>query len=83
MEYELTAHAEEVIANRKVRVEWIEHVLLRPSCRESDKVDPDLEHRLGRIAEYGDRVLRVVANVQVKPIRVVTVFFDRRARADI
>jgi len=39
-----------------------------------------LRHALARIAERGDRVLRVVYNASVNPPRVVTAYFDRRQR---
>lgn len=49
-----------------------------PERVELDEVDPDLEHRLARIPEFGNRVLRVIVNPSVTPARIVTVFFDRR-----
>lgn len=45
---------------------------------EADPVDPDLEHRLARIPEYGNHVLRVIVNGKTTPPRIVTAFFDRR-----
>jgi hypothetical protein len=39
----------------------------------ADPVDPVLEHRLGCIDEYGGRVLRVIVNSNVDPLRVITV----------
>jgi hypothetical protein len=44
---------------------------------EPDSDEAELEHRLGRISEHGDRVLRVVVNKTARPIRVVTLYFDR------
>ena len=41
-------------------------------------MDPQLEHRLARIPEFNNRVLRVVVNNQKTPLHIVTVFFDRR-----
>jgi hypothetical protein len=35
------------------------------------------------IIENGERILRVVINSETRPQRVVTVFFDRRARRQI
>ena len=37
-------------------------------------------HFLKKITEYDDRWLRVVMNINEKPYRYVTVFFDRRMR---
>jgi len=56
----------------------MEQALTTPGVTEADPVDPDLEHRLARIPEFGDRVLRVIVNGRKTPPRVVTVFFDRR-----
>jgi hypothetical protein len=49
-----------------------------PEPSEADPVDPDLEHRLARIPEWGNRVLRVTINGKTVPPRIVTAFFDRR-----
>ena len=35
-------------------------------------------HRLARIPEWGNRVLRVIVNGKSVPPRIVTAFFDRR-----
>ena len=59
----------------------MERVVGEPEWTEKDSVDEDLEHRLGRIAERDNRVLRVIVNVKVSPPRVVTVYFDRRSIA--
>ncbi|MBN2209567.1 MAG: DUF4258 domain-containing protein [Candidatus Coatesbacteria bacterium] len=80
MQFELTKHAECVITRRGIPLRSVEHVLGKPLAVEPDKVDPALEHRLGRVAEYGNRVLRVVVNARVQPISAITVFWDRRAR---
>ena len=50
---------------------------------EPDPIDPELEHRLGRIDEYDGRVLRVIVNATVTPPRVVTVYFDRKMRGKL
>ncbi|MBI3570023.1 MAG: DUF4258 domain-containing protein [Gammaproteobacteria bacterium] len=81
--YELTAHAETVMAERKIPAAWMERVLQSPERTESDKVDPELRHALGRITEHDDRVLRVVYNVTVNPRRIVTVYFDRGQRGKL
>lgn len=76
----LTAHAAFVASERRIRTEWIERVLAAPEAVGPDRLDPALRHAVARIAERGDRVLRVVYDPRAKPIRVVTVFFDRRKR---
>lgn len=81
MDYELTEHARESLRKRAViRQEWLERALSQPEMVEPDKVDPELEHRLARIDEYGGRVLRVIVNTTQNPLRVVTVYFDRAMR---
>jgi hypothetical protein len=49
-----------------------------PEATEADPIDPDLEHRLARIPEWGNRVLRVIINGKTVTPRIVTAFFDRR-----
>lgn len=76
----LSAHAETVIAERGINLQWIERVLSNPERTEDGKDDAALRHALGRIPEHGNRVLRVVYNGSVEPVRVVTVYFDRTLR---
>ena len=81
MDYELTEHARESMRKRSVIQEsWLEQALSQPQRIEPDKVDPELEHRLVRIGEYGGRVLRVIVNKTCNPVRVITVYFDRAMR---
>jgi hypothetical protein len=81
MEYYLTEHARDALAKRRITVEWMEQVLVAPDWTERDSVDPDLEHRLGRIEAFGGRVLRVIVNANARPPRIVTTYFDRRRKA--
>ena len=81
--YELSAHSVAVMAERQIQLEWMERVLSKPERTEPDKVDPDLQHALGRIAERDDRVLRVVYNDKTDPWRIVTVYFDRAMRGKL
>ncbi|MGH8528553.1 MAG: DUF4258 domain-containing protein [Nevskiales bacterium] len=83
MKYSLTAHAQAVIQERGIKPAWLEQVLNTPTRVEPDKADPDLKHHLGAIAEYDDRVLRVVADIRVRPARVVTVYFDRAMKGKL
>lgn len=77
MEYELTQHATEVILEREIKFQWIDLTLNDPTITQSDPEDPELEHYFRRIEDCGNRVLRVVFNKTTKPIRIVTVYFDR------
>ena len=65
---------------RKIEPAWVERALAAPEWREVDSSKPGLVHAFVRIAERNDRVLRVVYNATVHPVRVVTVYFDRRLR---
>jgi len=82
-DYDLSAHARTVLAERSIREEWLARVLGSPEKVEQDRDDPELTHALGRIHEHGGRVLRVVYNGFVKPARVVTVYFDRTQRGKL
>jgi len=81
MNYELTEHAKESLKKRtNIRIQWLEQALEAPHLIEPDPVDAELEHRLLRIDQFGGRVLRVVLNKTVDPLRIITVFFDRSMR---
>lgn len=78
MDYALTQHARDALEKWRIALQWVEQVLTRPEWIEPDPVDPNLEHRLAPVAEFGHRVLRVVVNGTTSPPRVVTAYFDRR-----
>jgi hypothetical protein len=78
MDYVLTEHARDVLEKRQIAIAWMELALTAAEVKEADPMDPDLEHRLARIPEFGHRVLRVIVNVKKTPPYVVTAFFDRR-----
>jgi uncharacterized DUF497 family protein len=80
LEFKLTKHAEEVIKRRAIPMEWIERVLSDPQIIEPDKVDSQLQHRLRRIEEFNNRTLRVILNTGVEPVRIVTVYWNRKMR---
>jgi hypothetical protein len=78
MSYELTEHARDALEKRHISLAWVESAFNAPEATEADPVNPDLEHRLARIPEWGNRVLRVRVNGKTTPPRIVTAFFDRR-----
>ena len=78
--YDLSQHAKDVINERDIQLSWLEQVLESPELVEADADDPQLTHYVGRIAEYGNRPLRVVFNARANPARIVTVYFDRKMK---
>ena len=55
-------------------------MLEHPDHREADGREDGVELFYAKIAAYGNRVLKVVVNVQVDPWRVMSVCFDRAMR---
>ena len=82
-DFQLSLHAQKVITERNINIEWIDRVFSNPDKIEYDKKNDILEHRLKVIEEYYDRVLRLVCNTNEKPILIVTAFFDRRMKGKI
>lgn len=78
--YEISDHARMTIMERGVDLEWIVRVVQRPLKTHPDPRNPTAIHALGKIPEYGDRVLRVIYNPNVSPSRIITAFFDRRMK---
>ena len=84
MDYQLTEHARESLRKRpSIRIEWVERVLIQPERVEPDRTDPELEHRMSRIPESGERVLRVIVNKSSTSLRVITCYFDRKMRRQL
>jgi hypothetical protein len=81
--YDLSQHAKEVIKERDIQLRWLEQVLDRPELVEADADDPQLTHHVVRIREYGNRPLRVVFNARANPVRIVTVYFDRKMKGKL
>jgi hypothetical protein len=78
-----TLHALDVMEERGITEEWVERVVAQPALRPKDPVDPALTAVLAPIRERENRVLRVIYNAEVDPIRVVTTFFDRGMRGKL
>ena len=83
MNYELTQHARDVLAERHIPVEWLERALREPQLKQPDPADATMERRYRKIPEHGSRVLRVVVNTTVAPERVVSVYFDRTMKGKL
>ena len=77
-EIELTSHARNMLRERNIQEEWIRETLNSPGRKEED--EQGNTHYFKVFPEYDGRVLHVIVNEMVNPTRVITVFFDRRAR---
>jgi len=78
--FQLTSHAEAAALKRKIELAWIERALSEPDWTHRDPAKAGVVHAFVRVPERNDRVLRVVYNASVHPLRVITVYFDRRVR---
>jgi hypothetical protein len=83
VKFSFTKHAADVVAEREISLAWVARAINRPDLVETDRHDAHLEHRLRRIRERQNRVLRVILNIKARPWRVVTVYFDRAMRGKL
>ena len=70
------------MVKRQLRRDWVERVVANPEAIEDDEFDADLEHRLGKVPELANRVLRVIVT-KSDLMRVVTVHLDRRMKGKL
>lgn len=75
-----TRHAETVMLERKISRAWVENAVLNPDWIEPEPADSAVERRFCIIRENGNRVLRVVCVETAVDIRIISAFFDRKAR---
>lgn len=83
MKCELSKHAQKVLDEREILVEWMERTMSAPELVLPDPDDATVERRFRRIPEFGGRVLRVAVNIAVEPHRIVSVFFDRKMKGKL
>ena len=76
--FEFTTHAQSMMIERNIAPEWITQTIADPLITET-REDGTL-HYLKPISGHEGRILRVVTNQESQPPRIITVFFDRRAR---
>ena len=72
-----------MVDEREIALEWIERVLQSPVFEEADPRHLGAVRAYAPIAEFGNRMLRVVYYDTGREIRVITLFFDRRATAKV
>jgi hypothetical protein len=75
-----SVHAETMLAERGIDREWAERILAAPEWEEPDPAGPPTKRAFGAIPEARGKILRVVYTELAGEKRVVTVFFDRRAK---
>jgi hypothetical protein len=68
-----------MVAEREIPLDWIERVLDAPVFEEPDTTHIGAMRAYAPIAEFGNRMLRVVYDDNPPIIRLITLHFDRRA----
>jgi hypothetical protein len=68
-----------MVDERKIPLDWIERVLRAPAFEEPDATHIGATRAYAPIVEFGNRMLRVVYYDTGIALRVITLFFDRRA----
>jgi len=76
----MSGHAKRVMLERNLEEAWIDLAIDKPDWRMSDPRRDGVDLRFKRIAERDGRVLRVAIVETPHEIRILTAFFDRRAR---
>lgn len=71
-----TTHAKTMMQERLIQETWITSTVQEPDLVEERRDDE--RHFLKQIPGSGGKFLRVIVNPSVSPLRVITVFFDRR-----
>ena len=83
LKFELSIHAKNVVTEREIPLRWIEEAFSCPQLIENDRDDDELHYYLKEVAEFDNRVLRVVANDTIDPAIIVTAYFDRDVRGEV
>lgn len=76
---QFTAHALDVLKERGILEKWVVEVLQRPAKIKADPTDARVRWAFAPIAEFGNRMMRVVYSEEPDRYRLITAFFDRRA----
>lgn len=75
-----TQHAQDTIGERLIEIDWIERTVREPEWTAADPKRQEIERRFRTIPEFGNRVPRVACYETTLEIRIITIFFDRRAK---
>lgn len=74
-------HALDMLRERNIPETWVKLAMEDPDRQEI--MEDGTVHYVRAIQEHGGRYLRVIVNPDVKPQRIVTVFFYRRIRRSL
>jgi len=83
MNYQMSKHARDALEERQTPIDWMERALENAALIVPSAADAALESRLLPIAEFGNRILRVVVNKDAAPVRVISVYFDRTMKGKL
>lgn len=78
MDFKLSLHTQDMLKERNIPEEWVWRTINTPDW-ENIGEDKNI-HYFKSIIEHEGRILHVVVNPHVSPKKVVTAFFDRKAR---
>lgn len=73
----LSKHIASEMSGRGILLSYIELAISEPALQVADPVDPTLTRSYRRIAEFGNRTLRVVHRPHAADIFIVTAHWDR------
>ncbi len=76
--HRFSSHAEIMVSERRLDLNWIEDTLKHPEVKRIG--DDGNLHYIKVIRESNGRHLRIVVNSDVNPPKIVTLFFDRRLK---
>jgi hypothetical protein len=76
----LTIHAAQAVSERELRLEWVESAARACEWSRPDPQVNRIEQRFRTIPEYEHRILRVACLESDREIRILTAFFDRKAK---
>ena len=74
--YKFSAHAHSMLNERNIAEKWVTMTIENPDRQE--RKEDGTEHYIKVIEDYGNRYLRVIVNPGFDPVKIITVFFDRR-----
>jgi hypothetical protein len=81
--YEISDHAKERIEERNILLTWIQETIEKSDKTEQHPTEPEKEIAFKKIEGYSGRVLKVIYNKTVSPIRIVTAHFDRSMKGKL